>query len=35
MLNVECFEDEPSPRALLRLEMQGEQVVSVTLFKAH
>ena len=32
---VECFEDEPSPRALLRLEVQGEQVVSVTLFKAH
>lgn len=32
---VECFEDEPSPRALLRLVVEGDRVVSVTLFKAH
>ncbi|WP_262410295.1 hypothetical protein [Pseudomonas sp. N40(2020)] len=32
---IECFEALPTPQALLRLVVEGDQVVSVTLFKAH
>lgn len=32
---VECFGQEPTPQALLRLVVQGDQVASVTLFNAH
>lgn len=32
---VECFEQQSTAQALLRLEVQGEAVTSVTLFKAH
>lgn len=32
---VECFEQQPTPQALLRLVVQGDQVASVTLFNAH